>query len=207
MRAQAIVGSLIVVLSLSACVATTPIAENTPAASPSADTTPAPASTPAPAAAVIPTDCATLVDTATYTATFGDTPLNDPIIAEDYPLGVLTPTAPEAGASPAEVISAAAQLRCLWRYPEADITNLQVEVGTVDATMVSAYLATLPASGYTCEQALGGTRCQLISIEPQYQVEEGDTVFLRDNVAIQVHQDNVATNNLLGAIVTRIWPA
>jgi len=206
MRTRVIVVSLIAILGLTGCAADAP--DDGTSAPPSSSTPSAtPSPTPTIVPAVIPTDCATLVDTATYEATFGDAPLNDPSIAAYYPLGVLQPTEIAVDAPIEDVMTAATQLRCLWRDPNADITNLQVEIGTVDETLASGYLDGLALVGYTCDETLDGRRCAITRIEPQYQVEESDTLFLRDDVLVHVSQDNFPTNNLLAAIVDGIWAA
>jgi len=207
MNTRVIVVSLAALFALTACATPTSSADlSTAPTSPSVSATPTSTPTPTINTASIPTDCATLVDSATYESTFGNTPLNDPSIAEYYPLGVLEPVVSAPDASIEQVIVDGTQLRCLWRDPGADITNLQVEIGTVPPATSDEYLGTLPAAGYTCESVLEGSRCTLTGTEPQYQVEEADTVFVRDDVVIHISQDNFPTNNLLGSVASGIWP-
>jgi hypothetical protein len=154
----------------------------------------------------VPTDCAGLVDAASYPATFGETPLNDPDLGYPGSLGVVTPTAPAAGATIDEVVDAATQLRCIWRYPQADVTYLQVQIGSVAAGVGTDYAAELQLDGYTCEQVLEGTRCGITGLDPQYQTDTADTVFVRDDIVIRIDQANFPTDNLLGAVVSTVWP-
>ena len=192
---------LAVGLALTACATAQPAA--TQSTSPSSTTSAAPSSTPAPVA--VPTDCLTIVDSDMYAATFVDMPLNDPTIATYYPLGVLSPSEPATGATVEEAIDSGVELRCLWRDPNADVTFLEVEIGAVDAALAAGYLDGLPAVGYDCEAALDGRQCQIIGQNEMYPVEEGTTVFLRDDVFISVEQANFPTNGLLAAIVGRVW--
>ena len=206
MRTRAIFVSVLAVLALSACATGSPGAGPT-ADGPSADPTPdpTPTATISFAPPSVPTDCATLVDESTYAATFGATPLNDPAVGEPGMLGVVTPTAPAEGASPADAVDAATQLRCIWRDPGADITYLRVQIGSVGGTIGTGYRTALELDGYTCDQSLGGDRCAITGTDPQYQTETGDTVFERDDIVVRIDQANFPTDNLLGAIVSRIW--
>jgi len=186
------------------------------AASPSASpSTTAPAPSPGPAVASIPTDCTDIVDAATYASTMGDTPLNDPDFFTGQ-TGQLQPSPAPEGADPGEVVQAATQLTCGWRDPRADITGLFVDVATVDSATASSYPAWLadPAAAqselrngvvYDCTDRLGGTVCQYSRVEEQYGTTSAETVLVRDDVVVSVTQSNYPTDDLLGAIVTRIW--
>ena len=203
MRIRAVVVSLILVLGLSACTAGPTVSEATPTPTPTPTPTSTATATIAPV--TVPTDCATIVDSATYEASFGDVPLNDPALLYPDALGAVTPTAPAAGAAPDEALEAATQLRCIWRYPQADISYLLLQIGTVEAGVAADYLASLQLDGYTCDETLDGTRCAIIGTDSQYPVETGHTAFVRDDIVIRVDQANVPTDNLLGAVVARIW--
>lgn len=189
-----------VILGLSACATTAP--------APDVDPTPTPAATtsiPIPPGA-IPADCENVVAASSYDSTFGTTPLNDPALGYSERLGMLTPTTPAAGATIEEVVDAATQLRCVWRDPAADVTYLQVQIGSAAAGVGDDYLKSLELDGYTCDETLDGRRCTLTGTDPQYQVEIGDTAFVRDDIVIRIDQANFPTDDLLGAVVSTVWP-
>ena len=200
-------------------------APSTPAAA--SPTTPAPmpgpesesSSTPAPSAASasIPTDCTDVVDDATYAATMGSTPLNDPDLFPGQPKGRLQPTAPPAGADVDEVVRAATQLDCSWRDPRADVTSLSITVSGVDAETQQAYQAWLldgdglapvvddAGASFSCGPGYDGVLCQVVSEDPMYGVELATTVLMRDGLVVEVFQANYPTDDLMGALVARIW--
>jgi len=187
------------------------------AASPSASpSTTAPAPSPGPAVASIPTDCTDIVDAATYSSTMGGTPLNDPEFFVGQQMGQVEPVAAPADADPYTTVDSATQLRCGWRDIRADITGLFVDVATVDSATAASYPAWLadPAAAQTelrngvvfdCTDRLGGTVCQFTRVEEQYGTTFTETVLVRDDVVVTVRQSNFPTDDLLGAIVTRIW--
>jgi len=201
MRTRAIVVSLGLLAALTACTTNSPAAEPAPTAAPT------PTATITFAPVTVPTDCVTLVDENTYATVFAETPLNDPGLGYAETLGAVSPTAPAADAGVDDVVDAATQLRCVWRFPEADITYLQVCIGSVAAAVGDDYRAALQLDGYTCDDTLEGTRCAVTGIDPQYQTDTADTVFLRDDLVIRIDQANFPTNDLLGAIVAQIWAA
>ena len=204
--AAAALAALVLAVVLAGCAPGTPTpAEPGASASAPESENPVPTVPPPPAVAAIPTDCRDIVDPATYAATFGEGPLNDPQAIDPSEAGELTPTPAPVGATYREIIASATELRCLWRQWDADLTYLQVEIGTVPTNVGLARLDQLSAEGYTCEDTLDGRRCQQISTIEGYDVDEGDTQFLRDDVYIQVGQANFTTNGLLAAIVDRVW--
>jgi hypothetical protein len=176
-----------------------PSAPAAPAASASASPSTAPPSV------ALPATCRELVSPEVYTATFGDTPLNDPAFGEQGESGVVTPAPAGEGAGAEEQLRAAVRLDCVWGSPTADITGLTATVAVVDPAVASAFLDTLPAAGYGCTDLHGGRRCQQITTDPTYQVPVGSTRFLRDDIYIDVRQANFPTNDLLGSITQRIW--
>jgi len=159
-----------------------------------------------PSAAAIPKDCKAIVSAAVYAKTFGSTPLNDPAVVDAEFAGAVTPVTPPAGAAPDEVLASAAQLRCVWKDPRADITNLQASIGTVEPAVATGYLTSLAAQGFTCGAKYEGQQCQRISQNEQYPVQDGRTYFLRGTTWITVLQSNFATNGLMGQIVATLWP-
>ena len=198
-------------LLLTGCTAPSPTPSGSPSASASASaggSSPSP-STSASAAAdavAIPKDCEAIVSPAVHAKTFGSTPLNDPTVVDAEFAGAVAPVTPPAGAAADEVLASAAQLRCVWKDPRADITNLQASIGTVDPAVATGYLASLATQGYTCGVKYGGQQCQRISQNEQYPVQDGHTYFLRGTTWITVLQSNFATNGLMGQIVSTLWP-
>ncbi len=86
----------------------------------------------------------------------------------------------------------------------------------VDSATAASYPAWLadPAAAQTeqrsgdvfdCTDRLGGTVCQFTRTEEQYGTDSRQTVLVRDDVVVTVRQSNYPTDDLLGAIVTRIW--
>lgn len=181
--------------------------DSSPSTSPSAPAASASAS-PSATGVALPADCAGLVSPEVYAAIFGATPLNDAgFLGPDAArYGAVAPSVPPTNATTAETIDSAAQLRCLWRYPDADTTAISITVGNVDRTLGEQYLTELEAQGYTCADANDGRRCQRIQQNPTYPVQDGHTVFLRDTVVIGVSQSNYPTDDLLGDLTAAIWP-
>ncbi len=184
----------------------TPV-EQTPDPSPSTSPSaaPSPSASAVPAVA-IPTDCRELVSTETYATLFEGTPLNDPGFLGETPAGAIEPTEPPAGATPEQILASAARLYCVWRDPNADITGLVAAIAEVEVAVAEEQLQILADRDYTCDEAFEGRRCQLVRQNDIYPVEEGHTVFLRDEVYITVDQFNFPTSGLLEEMVTRLWP-
>jgi hypothetical protein len=219
----AVTTALLVTLAAAACTgggapdADDPTTAPSPTATEAAMTSaaPEPSSTPAPAS--IPTDCTDVVDAATYASTLASTPLNDPVTVGERPSGQLQPTTAPAGSDAGAVVVAATQLDCLWRDPRADITGLNLAISSVDAATQEAFQAWLldranqapvardAGASYTCEPGYDGTLCQMSFQDPLYGVEIAETALLRDGVVVQVGQANFPTDDLMGALVARIW--
>lgn len=219
----AVTTALLVTLAAAACTgggapdADDPTTAPSPTATEAAMTSaaPEPSSTPAPAS--IPTDCTDVVDAATYASTLASTPLNDPATVGERPSGQLQPTTAPAGSDAGAVVVAATQLDCLWRNPRADITGLNLAISSVDAATQEAFQAWLldranqapvardAGASFTCEPGYDGTLCQMSFQDPLYGVEIAETALLRDGVVVQVGQANFPTDDLMGALVARIW--
>jgi hypothetical protein len=137
--------------------------------------------------------------------TFADLPLNDPAAVGDLPHGAVEPVTSPPGSPAATVLDDASQLVCLWRDPDADITGVLVTLGTVDTAVAEQRLDEMAAEGFVCEPRLGGTQCQLAETDPQYGVAVATTAFLRGDTWVFVNQANVPTDDLIGAIVDRLW--
>lgn len=201
-RRITVVAIAVAALSLLGCASTSP-----PSSSGSSGSSASPPAPPPSASArtvSIPTDCHQIVSPSLYSATFGDTPLNDPAFSQSGN-GAITPTQPAAGAPAEDVLQAATSLDCLWADPQADITQFGLTMGKVDPVLAGTFLDTLPATGYKCDSLYGGRQCQLIKRNEQYPVDEGYTVFLRDNIFIRVVQVNVPTVGFLGKVVETLW--
>ncbi|MBF4634329.1 hypothetical protein ITJ38_07945 [Agreia pratensis] len=167
--------------------------------------------TPEPAAYTIPTDCASLIASTPFTSTFGSWPLNDPAVVgspgDQYytPSGSISPTPAPSGATLLQSMLSATELRCVWRDPQADITNLSVEIGEVDPAISAPYLQSLPADGFSCTQDSSAETCEKVTTDTKYSVEIGETVLVRDGVFIRVSQANVSTPDLMDTLVSDVW--
>ena len=204
---RASVVALVAVAALSGCTSspsTTDPASHAPVSGGSPSASASPSASPSPKVVALPKDCTAIIGAAS-TSDFATFPLNDPILTDAPTSGVVAPTQPKAGASPDEIVSAAAERYCLWRDPNADITNLELSAAHADPAVISALLAELPGKGYTCTTPHEGRQCQGSSKDPTYQVIVADTVFARDDVVIRVSQANVTTHDLIGSIVATIW--
>lgn len=195
---------VLVVMALTGCVPSDPTPTPSSGPVPGADASPSPSGSAAPAV-TLPTECADLVSEETYAAVFASTPLNDPGFLGETPAGAIEPTQPPAGATAEQILASAARLYCVWRDPNADITGLVAAVAVVDMVVAEQQLQLLSERGYTCGDVFGGRRCQLVRQNELYPVEEGRTVFLRDDVYITVEQNNFPTDGLLEEIVTLLW--
>jgi hypothetical protein len=192
-------------LAVTACASPGP---GTPTGTGTGSPTSSAAPTPTPverSSAEIPSDCVDRVSTAVYQAAFADTPLNDPAAVGDMPHGAVDPIVSPPGSSAQTILADSAELVCLWRHPDADITGILVTLGTVDPAVARQRLDELAAEGYVCESRLDGTQCQKTEVEPQYGVDAAITVFLRDETWVLVNQANLPTDDLIGAIVERVW--
>lgn len=182
-----------------------PSATPSPTGAPTGDPTAAPTG-PETGPVALPVDCTDIVDRATYSATFGDIPLNPVEFGgSGTSSGVVTPTTPPAGASARDVVGAANELSCLWRDPRADVSGISVAMGHLSPAPGTAALDGFASQGYTCSTVHGGRSCQLVTPDPQYPVERTQTYWLRDDVVVTVDQTNVPTNDLIGSIATRLW--
>jgi hypothetical protein len=207
MLRTACIAAGIVALALGATACATPGPDATePSGSPTASSTPSPTTgSVEPADADIPTECTDVVDPAEYAATFADMPLNDPTAVGDMRVGAVEPIASPPGSSADAILTDSARLICLWRDPDADITGLLLTIGTVDPAVARLRLDEMAADGYDCEPRLDGTQCQLARIEEAYGVEAAVTAFFRGTTWVLVNQTNVPTDDLVGALVARLW--
>lgn len=167
----------------------------TPAVEPESGPTPSSTSLPAAAVGSIPSTCSDLV-TAGRWPQFASMPLNDPGVVgdpPDLPTTEFTPALQQGGA----------RLYCVWRDPRADVTNLVIDVATVDPSKAVAAMRSL--SGFDCADEADGYRCQRVTQNPQYPVTDGRTLFTRGDVAIRITQSNIPTQGLLDDVRAHVF--
>jgi hypothetical protein len=152
-----------------------------------------------------PRECASIIPKAAYTATFGDTPLNDPGVIDAADADTVTPTPSPPGAPAGTVLANAVELHCVWRDPGADITYLEVTMAHADHGLALGYLAELAGKNSGCTDSLGGRSCTLVKPNEQYPVDEGYTSFVRDDVYLSISEANFASPNLLSDLVGALW--
>lgn len=176
-------------LVLSAC------AEGTPATSPTS-LTPGPSLSPEPTptetsptqTANLPTDCAQIGTAATRAATV------DQLTLQGDGVGFVRP-------APA---GAALALGCDWFAGDASV--VLILISTTDAASADAYIASLPAMGYTCGAgADGGSMCTMTTPNPDYPVDTVETIVSRGDVWIYLSTSNVDGAPLLADLETSIW--
>ena len=190
-----------------ATVTPTPSASPAPEEGTDGDDEATAAPTTAPATVSIPTDCTDIVAADRYETTFRGSPLNP----EEYPLpdgsprGVHVPEAPREGVTSTGVAEDLSELTCLWQDPRADITGISISAGHLDAAGEAALTAAAEREGATCTDELGGRRCTSTRVVEPYGADAANTTFVRDGAFVHVDQTNFPTDDLLGAIVARIW--
>ncbi|KTS57526.1 hypothetical protein NS206_13020 [Microbacterium testaceum] len=177
-------------LALSACAPddggsaapTTPAAE-----SPSSPTaTPIPTITPTVAPATIPTDCRAMLS-ADVLSQLASVPLNDPSVGASGPQ-------PDGS------------LICIWRDPGADTTGLETRITRVDRGPALDMLNDLVATqGFSCYTPDDGTRCEKTWINDTYPVNDGRTLFWRDDVLIDTQYSNLAPTGYTASIIASIF--
>lgn len=188
--ARAAVLAVAAVLALSACApdggsdstpsAPSPIESRTP------DGTPIPTLTPTTAPAAIPTDCRAIL-TPDVLSQLGSTPLNDPALG---PSGVQ----PDGS------------LVCIWRDPRADTTGLMTVIARKDRGPALDMLNDLVnTQGFSCYTPDEGTRCEKTWINDTYPVNDGRTLFWRDDVLIDTQYSNLAPTGYTASIIAAIF--
>lgn len=149
---------------------------------------------PASASGTVPETCEDLVTPGAFEYT-DETALNDPAVVGDLevPRTALTPARQSSGQ----------RLYCVWRDPEADVTNLTIQVENVVPARATEALRGL--SGFDCSSVDDGLRCQKVTQDPQYPVTDGDTYFTRGDIGIRITQSNVPTEGLLEDVVGNVF--
>ena len=171
------------VLALAACVPTGPVAEPTAEPTPSSDSTPAPEPGPV---FTLPADCTQIASQVTLNTVFAGIDARDP--------ADLVRPAPA---------SASKLLTCSWF--SGDTTGGDIIYYSAPAADSVAYLEVVKADGFTCTEALGGTRCDKTTPNSEFPVDTVETVFTRDDVWIYISMTNVDAATLLPDMVATAW--
>jgi hypothetical protein len=174
-------------MALAGCQPPTPV--DTPpseSASPSESTTPT--EEPAGPEFSLPADCGAIASQITLNTVFSGVPEREP--------GDLVRPSPA---------SASKLLTCSWFT--GDTTGGDVIYYSAPAADSAAYLSVVEASGFTCVEALGGTRCDKTTPNSQFPVDTIENVFTRDDVWIYISMTNIDSAPLLPDIVATAWAA
>jgi hypothetical protein len=150
--------------------------------------TESPTPTEAPAAFTLPADCTAIASEATLNTVFAD-------IDSREPADLVRP-APT---------SAEKQLTCSWF--SGDTTGGDIIYYSAPAADSAAYIEVVEADGFTCAEALGGTRCDKTTPNTEFPVDTVETVFTRDDEWIYISMTNVASDPLLPDMVATAWGA
>ncbi|WZH37588.1 MAG: hypothetical protein PIR02_02730 [Microbacterium enclense] len=163
-------------------------APTSPAASGPSTTSPTPIPTlsPTAVAAKIPTDCRSMLSDDVLSQ-LASVPLNDPAVGTSGPQ-------PDGS------------LICIWRDPGADTTGLETRITRVDRGPALDMLNELVATqGFSCYTPDDGTRCEKTWINDTYPVNDGRTLFWRDDVLIDTQYSNLAPTGYTASIISSIF--
>jgi hypothetical protein len=156
------------------------------------ETAPAPSESPSEEPAgptfALPSDCTTIASQITLNTVFSGVDSREP--------GDLVRPAPA---------SASKLLTCSWFT--GDTTGGDVIYYSAPAADSAAYLEVVKADGFTCTEALGGTRCDKTTPNSQFPVDTIENVFTRDDVWIYISMTNIDSAPLLPDIVATAWAA
>lgn len=152
-----------------------------PTGSPTPTATPTPSATPV----ALPTDCRAILTEAVL-AQFGDLPLNDPAFTG-------TGVQPDGA------------LVCVWGRPDTDTGRLQTTISSMSRGPALDMLNGLVAEGYSCYTPTGGTRCEKVWIDEQYPVNDGRTLFWRQDVLIDTQYTNLAPSGYTDAVIAGVF--
>nr|WP_154921620.1 hypothetical protein [Microbacterium testaceum] len=179
----------VALLALTACA---PAADDAaPETAPPVATSPTPSNIPtfsrAPTEVRLPADCKAMLS-ADVLSQLGEVPLNDPA------LGVATGVQPDGS------------LVCIWRDPGADTTGLSTTVSRMNRGPALDMLNELVATqGFSCYTPDAGTRCEKTWINDTYPVNDGRTLYWRDDVLIDTHYSNLAPTGYTASIISSIF--
>jgi hypothetical protein len=173
-------------LALSGCVPSAPV--ESPSASDVPSESPTPTDEPAGPEFSLPADCGAIASQITLNTVFSGVDEREP--------GDLVRPAPA---------SASKLLTCSWF--SGDTTGGDVIYYSAPAADSAAYLAVVEADGFTCTEALGGTRCDKTTPNSEFPVDTIENVFTRDDVWIYISMTNIDSAPLLPDIVATAWAA
>jgi len=173
-------------LALTACAPAADESAPAPSATVSSSPTPIPTITQTATAVRIPADCRSML-TADVLAQLGDTPLNDPAMG---------PSGAQSDGS----------LTCIWRDPAADTTGLVTHITRMDRGPALDMLNDLVSTqGFSCYTPDAGTRCEKTWINDTYPVNDGRTLYWRDDVLIDTQYSNLAPTGYTASIISSIF--
>ncbi|WP_243233162.1 hypothetical protein [Microbacterium sp. CIAB417] len=154
-------------------------------APPSSSPTPTATATPTTTPVAIPTDCREILSDAVL-AQLADVPLNDPAFGT-------------AGAQ------ADGSLTCIWGSPATDTGRLTTTISKKSRGPALDMLNALVGEGFTCYTPNNGTRCEKVWVDPQYPVNDGRTLFWRDDVLIDTQYVGLAPSGYTDAVISRVF--
>ncbi len=163
-----------------------------------------PSPTPTERTTVLPVDCTKVISADRYATELAPTPLNDPAYLAPDRANAVKPVAPPPGAGFAEQLADAVELRCIWRAPGTDAPSMTLTEAHVPMDAATSYLSRAKLLHYNCADTHGGRECQ--KAQQRRGVAVLHTVFLRDDVFIDVTQSDFITNDIVGSIVATLWP-
>lgn len=173
-------------LALTACAPAADESAPAPSATVSSSPAPIPTITQTATAVRIPADCRSML-TADVLAQLGDTPLNDPAMG---------PSGAQSDGS----------LTCIWRDPAADTTGLVTHITRMDRGPALDMLNDLVSTqGFSCYTPDAGTRCEKTWINDTYPVNDGRTLYWRDDVLIDTQYSNLAPTGYTASIISSIF--
>lgn len=173
-------------LALTACAPAADESAPAPSAAVSSAPAPIPTITQTATAVRIPADCRSML-TADVLAQLGDTPLNDPAMG---------PSGAQSDGS----------LTCIWRDPAADTTGLVTHITRMDRGPALDMLNDLVSTqGFSCYTPDAGTRCEKTWINDTYPVNDGRTLYWRDDVLIDTQYSNLAPTGYTASIISSIF--
>ncbi|MEV7693872.1 hypothetical protein AB0N73_11150 [Microbacterium sp. NPDC089189] len=153
----------------------------TPTDSPTPEASPTPSATPV----SLPTDCRAILTEAVL-AQLDGVPLNDPAFTG-------TGVQPDG------------TLVCTWGRPDTDTGRLQTTISSMSRGPALDMLNGLAAEGYSCYTPTGGTRCEKVWINEQYPVNDGRTLFWRQDVMIDTQYTDLAPAGYTDAVIAGVF--
>lgn len=148
--------------------------------------TPIPTITQTATAVRIPADCRAMLS-ADVLSQLGTVPLNDPSLGSSG-------------------VQSDGSLICIWRDPAADTTSLMTTISRVDRGPALDMLNDLVTTqGFSCYTPDEGTRCEKTWINDTYPVNDGRTLFWRDDVLVDTQYSNLAPTGYTASIISSVF--